>query len=77
MLLGALLMASKVWDDQAIWNVDFCSILPGFDIEDMYFLDSIFFFSSFFLIILIDPRNSLERFYLMAMQFNVSVKSSV
>jgi len=55
MLLGALLMASKVWDDQAIFNVDFCSLLPNVDVEDM---------------------NALERFYLTAMQFNVSVKAS-
>ncbi|EDQ84998.1 uncharacterized protein MONBRDRAFT_29696 [Monosiga brevicollis MX1] len=33
--LGAVLIASKCWDDQAVWNVDFCSFLPRISIEDM------------------------------------------
>ena len=54
-ILGAILLASKVWDDQSIWNADFCLILKDITIEDMYVLlhhfSSSVFMNTFILIL--------------------------
>eukprot|EP00834_Sanchytrium_tribonematis_P007791 NODE_767_length_4055_cov_0.722952.p2 type:complete len:292 gc:universal NODE_767_length_4055_cov_0.722952:134-1009(+) len=34
-LLGAAIMTSKVWEDQAVWNVDFCQLFPNLDVGDL------------------------------------------
>lgn len=34
-VLGAVMLACKVWDDLAVWNVDFCQLLPAMPLEDL------------------------------------------
>jgi hypothetical protein len=34
-VLGALLLSSKVWEDLAVWNVDFLSLFPNLKLHDL------------------------------------------
>lgn len=34
-VLGALILASKVWEDQAVWNVDFLAVFPAVTVKDL------------------------------------------
>lgn len=40
--LGALILASKVWEDQAVWNVDFLSVFPNVNVNDLNKLEKYF-----------------------------------
>ncbi|CAO3659784.1 unnamed protein product [Umbelopsis ramanniana] len=55
-LLGALLLAVKVWDDCAVYNIDFISLFPEIGVRYM---------------------NTLERFFIRALNYDVSIKSSL
>jgi len=39
--LSALILASKVWEDQAVWNVDFLSIFPMVTVQDLAQLEKV------------------------------------
>jgi len=54
--LGAVILASKVWEEQAVWNADFLQVFPKIQITDL---------------------NRLERQFLNAIKFMVTLKSSV
>jgi len=56
LVLGALIIASKVWEDQAVWNSDFLRAFPRTSLKDL---------------------NSIERGYLITLNFNVTLKASV
>lgn len=54
--LGAIALASKVWEDSAVWNADFLNVFPKLNMADL---------------------GNLERQYLIALQFTVTLTSSV
>lgn len=34
-VLGCIILASKVWEDQAVWNVDFINVFPNLTLQDL------------------------------------------
>jgi len=38
-VLACLILASKVWEDQAVWNVDFLSVFPKVEVKDLNTLE--------------------------------------
>lgn len=40
-LLSTLILASKVWEDQAVWNVDFLSVFPCVTVKDLGQLEKV------------------------------------
>mmetsp|Transcript_29318 Transcript_29318/g.73755 ORF Transcript_29318/g.73755 Transcript_29318/m.73755 type:complete len:250 (-) Transcript_29318:68-817(-) len=42
--LSALILASKVWEDQAVWNVDFQSVFPQVGVKDLAQLEKKFLY---------------------------------
>ncbi|KAK1797748.1 hypothetical protein P4O66_008099 [Electrophorus voltai] len=73
-VLGAILLASKVWDDQAVWNVDYCQILKDITVEDITQASVSKETGS-------APSypewNEMERHFLELLQFNINVPASV
>jgi len=39
--LATLILASKVWEDQAVWNVDFLSVFPRLTVQDLAQLEKV------------------------------------
>lgn len=35
LVLAALIIASKVWEDQSVWTVDFLELFPSANIKDL------------------------------------------
>lgn len=40
-VLSTLILASKVWEDLAVWNVDFCSVFPHVTAKDLAELEKV------------------------------------
>jgi len=41
LVLSTLILASKVWEDQAVWNVDFLSVFPAVTVKDLGNLEKV------------------------------------
>jgi len=41
-LLAALIIASKVWEDESVWNVDFVDVFPNLNADDLLLIEKCF-----------------------------------
>ena len=86
---GCLFACAQVWEDQAIWNVDFCTLFPQMRVSELYVPQKMHArihahrypmtanHARPFSLIACICSNDLERMYLTAMQFQVNVKASL
>ena len=69
LLLSSIFISSKVWEDNAIWNIDYHQIFPDWPVSDMY--------SPSLLPVrkeLTPGRDRLEKWYLESIDYDLSVK---
>ena len=75
------MIASKVWDDQAVWNVDYCVILQDTNVDDTnveiigYFRDHFVKSQVIHVCSFLGMNWRLERQYLESVEFNINVPS--
>lgn len=77
---------TQVWEDQAVWNVDFCALFPQMRVSELYIVNVIAKHMRWRILWLTTTpdvlvgghthSNELERLYLTAMDFQVNVKTS-